>query len=31
MPQYLKLQPHGEALTFEDDSLTLSGKRIASK
>jgi len=26
MPQYLKLQPHGEALTFEDDNLTLSGK-----
>ena len=30
MPQYLKLQPHGEALTFEDDNLTLSGKHIAS-
>ena len=28
MPQYLKLQPHGEALTFEDESLTLSGKRM---
>lgn len=26
MPQYLKLQPLGEALTFEDGSLTLSGK-----
>ena len=26
MPQYLKLQPRGEALTFEDDNLTLSGK-----
>ncbi|KAL5679134.1 hypothetical protein ACJX0J_005519, partial [Zea mays] len=24
MPQYLKLQPQGEALTFEDESLTLS-------
>ena len=30
MTQYLKLQPHGEALTFEDESLTLSGKRIAA-
>ncbi|XP_062213849.1 glutathione S-transferase F11-like [Phragmites australis] len=27
MPQYLKLQPHGEALTFEDDNLTLSESR----
>jgi len=27
MPQYLKLQPHGEALTFEDESLTLSDSR----
>lgn len=27
MPQYLKLQPRGEALTFEDDNLTLSGKQ----
>ncbi|TVU48472.1 hypothetical protein EJB05_08110 [Eragrostis curvula] len=27
MPQYLKLQPHGEALTFEDGSLTLSDSR----
>lgn len=25
MPQYLKLQPHGEALTFEDDNTTLCG------
>jgi hypothetical protein len=30
MPQYLKLQPQGEALTFEDESLTLSGKCIAA-
>nr|AAG34819.1 glutathione S-transferase GST 11 [Zea mays] len=27
MPQYLKLQPQGEALTFEDESLTLSDSR----
>ncbi|KAF7050958.1 hypothetical protein CFC21_059250 [Triticum aestivum] len=27
MPQYLKLQPLGEALTFEDGSLTLSESR----
>nr|CAB3497155.1 unnamed protein product [Digitaria exilis] len=27
MPQYLKLQPHGEALTFEDDNTTLSESR----
>uniref|UniRef100_A0A0D9VP85 glutathione transferase n=1 Tax=Leersia perrieri TaxID=77586 RepID=A0A0D9VP85_9ORYZ len=27
MPQYLKLQPRGEALTFEDDNLTLSESR----
>ncbi|KAG2543699.1 hypothetical protein PVAP13_9NG767800 [Panicum virgatum] len=27
MPQYLKLQPHGEALTFEDENLTLSESR----
>ncbi|WVZ55366.1 hypothetical protein U9M48_006035 [Paspalum notatum var. saurae] len=27
MPQYLKLQPHGEALTFEDDNITLSESR----
>ena len=27
MPQYLKLQPHGEALTFEDGSVTLVGKQ----
>uniref|UniRef100_A0A0E0CUS4 glutathione transferase n=1 Tax=Oryza meridionalis TaxID=40149 RepID=A0A0E0CUS4_9ORYZ len=27
MPQYLKLQPLGEALTFEDDNLTLSESR----
>jgi glutathione S-transferase len=26
MPQYLKLQPHGEALTFEDGNVTLVGK-----
>uniref|UniRef100_A0A0D9XM20 glutathione transferase n=1 Tax=Leersia perrieri TaxID=77586 RepID=A0A0D9XM20_9ORYZ len=25
MPQYLKLQPHGEALTFEDGNVTLVG------
>ncbi|TKV98344.1 hypothetical protein SEVIR_9G554500v4 [Setaria viridis] len=27
MPQYLKLQPHGEALTFEDENTTLSESR----
>ncbi|CAN6296637.1 unnamed protein product [Urochloa humidicola] len=27
MPQYLKQQPHGEALTFEDDNTTLSESR----
>lgn len=27
MPQYLKLQPHGEALTFEDENITLSESR----
>ncbi|KAI5017829.1 hypothetical protein ZWY2020_042717 [Hordeum vulgare] len=27
MPQYLKLQPHGEALTFEDGNVTLVESR----
>lgn len=28
MPQYLKLQPHGEALTFEDGNVTLVGTYV---
>jgi len=31
MPQYLKLQPHGEALTFEDGNVTLVGTYTRNK